>query len=164
MRNIGNRAKKPTHLVPMAMFSYPMMPPPPKAEKDVGERRLTAFTPVGISACEELNVKAIVGGITDKVRCRQRCCAFVDASVSLPGGGPAAGGSLRLLGAGECSRSCSSASCVQQTVSNHLLQGCVRDDFILDPPLCHLVMPIAWRVEAECSAQFILRRPHALAG
>mmetsp|Transcript_14639 Transcript_14639/g.42856 ORF Transcript_14639/g.42856 Transcript_14639/m.42856 type:complete len:530 (-) Transcript_14639:468-2057(-) len=66
MRNIGNRAKKPTHLVPMAMFSYPMMPPPPKAEKDVGERRLTAFTPVGISACEELNVKAIVGGITDK--------------------------------------------------------------------------------------------------
>jgi glycerol-3-phosphate O-acyltransferase len=29
MRNLGSRAKKPTHIVPMAMFSYPMMPPPP---------------------------------------------------------------------------------------------------------------------------------------
>ncbi|KAG1658484.1 hypothetical protein FOA52_006263 [Chlamydomonas sp. UWO 241] len=29
MRSLGSRAKKPTHIVPMAMFSHPMMPPPP---------------------------------------------------------------------------------------------------------------------------------------
>lgn len=44
-----------------------MMPPPPKTEKSVGERRLTGFTPVGISVCEELIVDEVVSGIEDKV-------------------------------------------------------------------------------------------------
>jgi glycerol-3-phosphate O-acyltransferase len=56
MRSLIMRSKKPGHLFPMAMFSYPMMPPPPKTEKAVGERRITHFTPVGISLCEELKV------------------------------------------------------------------------------------------------------------
>lgn len=30
MRSLGSRAKQPTHLMPMAMYSYPLMPPPDK--------------------------------------------------------------------------------------------------------------------------------------
>lgn len=68
MRNLVSRSKKPGHLIPMAMYSYPMMPPPPKTEKDLGERRITHYTPVGIAACEELDVAAIIAaaGSDDK--------------------------------------------------------------------------------------------------
>ncbi|KAG2427692.1 hypothetical protein HYH02_014524 [Chlamydomonas schloesseri] len=62
MRNLVQRAKQPGHLIPMSMFSFPMMPPPKTVDKSIGERRLTAFTGVGISLCEELDVAAIVAG------------------------------------------------------------------------------------------------------
>lgn len=60
MRNLSARAKQPGHLYPMAMYSYPMMPPPRTVVAELGERRLTAFTGVGISVCEELDTAAIV--------------------------------------------------------------------------------------------------------
>jgi glycerol-3-phosphate O-acyltransferase len=104
MASLIGRAKKPGHLYPMAMFSYPVMPPPSKVwvcgvcaaakeeragacfetrlltplhhpllsccasaaaqvEANIGERRLTAHSGVGISLCPELDVAAI----TDKV-------------------------------------------------------------------------------------------------
>lgn len=66
MRNLLTRAKQPGHLFPMAMFSYPIMPPPPSVDKELGERRLTAWSGVGISICEELDVAAITAGIEDK--------------------------------------------------------------------------------------------------
>ncbi|KAF8057857.1 Glycerol-3-phosphate acyltransferase [Scenedesmus sp. PABB004] len=66
MRNLVNRAKQPGHLYPMAMFSYPVMPPPKTVDKELGERRLTAWSGVGISLCEELDVPAVVEGLDDK--------------------------------------------------------------------------------------------------
>lgn len=66
MRNLVARAKQPGHIFPMAMFSYPVMPPPKTVDKALGERRLTNYTPVGISLCEELNVDKIVSGISEK--------------------------------------------------------------------------------------------------
>ncbi|KAF6266197.1 glycerol-3-phosphate acyltransferase [Scenedesmus sp. NREL 46B-D3] len=66
MRNLINRAKQPGHLYPMAMFSYPVMPPPSTVDKALGERRLTAWSGVGISVCEELDWQAVVEGIEDK--------------------------------------------------------------------------------------------------
>lgn len=47
MRHMTTRAKPSGHLFPLAMHSGPMMPPPKKAEKALGERRLTFFTGVG---------------------------------------------------------------------------------------------------------------------
>lgn len=41
MRNLASRAKQPGHLHPMAMFSWPLMPPPASLEKELGERRIT---------------------------------------------------------------------------------------------------------------------------
>lgn len=66
MRNLLSRAKQPGHLLTMAMFSAPLMPPPNKVEKAVGERRITNWTPVGISLGPELDVAAITAGIEDK--------------------------------------------------------------------------------------------------
>ena len=54
MRNLAARAKPAGHLYPMAMFSWPVMPPPKAVEKNLGERRVTAYSGVGISLCEEL--------------------------------------------------------------------------------------------------------------
>jgi glycerol-3-phosphate O-acyltransferase len=62
MRNLINRAKQPGHLYPMAMFSYPVMPPPKTVDKALGERRLTAWSGVGISVCEELDWQAVISG------------------------------------------------------------------------------------------------------
>ena len=67
MKTMLSRSTKPGHLYPMAMFSAPVMPPPKTLEKAVGERRLTNFTPVGISLAPELDVEAIIGPHADKV-------------------------------------------------------------------------------------------------
>lgn len=46
----------------MAMFSWPVMPPPKTLHKELGERRLTGFSPVGISVAEALDTDAIIAG------------------------------------------------------------------------------------------------------
>ncbi|GLC41494.1 hypothetical protein PLESTB_001005500 [Pleodorina starrii] len=66
MRNLLQRAKQPGHLIPMSMYSFPLMPPPKTVDKSIGERRLTAFTGVGISLCEELDIPSIISGSEEK--------------------------------------------------------------------------------------------------
>ncbi|KAF5834749.1 hypothetical protein DUNSADRAFT_8476 [Dunaliella salina] len=76
MRSLAARAKKPSHIYPMAMFSWPMMPPPKTIDKDIGERRITNWTPVGISLCEELDVSKVLSGIdTDDKEQQQKALA-----------------------------------------------------------------------------------------
>jgi hypothetical protein len=88
MRNLINRAKQPGHLYPMAMFSYPVMPPPKTVDKALGERRLTAWSGVGISVCEELDWQAVIKGEAWG-RCTgdrwpdMRCCASCEDSASM---------------------------------------------------------------------------------
>jgi glycerol-3-phosphate O-acyltransferase len=60
MRNLAARAKQPGHLYPMAMFSWPIMPPPKTVDKSIGERRLTNYSGVGISVGAELDIAAII--------------------------------------------------------------------------------------------------------
>lgn len=66
MRNLAARAKQPGHLYTMAMYSWPIMPPPKTVDKSIGERRLTNYSGVGISLTAELDVEGIIGGIEDK--------------------------------------------------------------------------------------------------
>ena len=47
----------PGHLYPLAMNTWSMMPPPKTVDKSIGERRVTFYTPCGISLCEELDVQ-----------------------------------------------------------------------------------------------------------
>eukprot|EP00798_Chlamydomonas_sp_ICE-L_P004595 gene4595-14786_t len=61
MYNLASRSKSPCHMVPMAMYSYEIMPPPPALEKNLGERRLTNHAPVGITLGVELDLTLAEG-------------------------------------------------------------------------------------------------------
>jgi hypothetical protein len=41
---------KPTHLLPMAMSTYDIMPPPETTQKDLGEERIVNYTGAGEQA------------------------------------------------------------------------------------------------------------------
>jgi len=75
MRNLTSRSKKPGHLYPMAMYSYPIMPPPKTVVAELGERRLTAFSGVGISVCEPLDTAAIIAPAGDNKEAAQAALA-----------------------------------------------------------------------------------------
>ncbi|GFR48340.1 hypothetical protein Agub_g10227 [Astrephomene gubernaculifera] len=81
MRSLVQRAKQPGHLFPMAMFSFPIMPPPKTVDKSIGERRLTNFSGVGISLCEELDIAAINSGSEDKEVQQRALAAAAHAAV-----------------------------------------------------------------------------------
>jgi glycerol-3-phosphate O-acyltransferase len=76
MRNLAARAKPQGHIYPMAMYSWPVMPPPKSVEKALGERRVTAYSGVGISLCEELTAEELAAaprdaGAEDKERAQR---------------------------------------------------------------------------------------------
>lgn len=62
---MSTSAKKPTHIFPMAMWTYAMMPPPKVVEKAVGEKRINNYTGTGISIGAELDAAGIAAGIAD---------------------------------------------------------------------------------------------------
>eukprot|EP01026_Neomeris_dumetosa_P033379 TRINITY_DN2660_c0_g1_i6.p2 TRINITY_DN2660_c0_g1~~TRINITY_DN2660_c0_g1_i6.p2 ORF type:complete len:217 (-),score=33.18 TRINITY_DN2660_c0_g1_i6:257-907(-) len=67
MRRLAEAAEPQEHLYSMSMLCWPVMPPPKKVEgAQLGERRLTNFTGVGITVGEELDVKSIIDGIEEK--------------------------------------------------------------------------------------------------
>ncbi|EFJ48252.1 hypothetical protein VOLCADRAFT_81121 [Volvox carteri f. nagariensis] len=82
MRNLTQRAKQPGHLIPMSMYSFPLMPPPKTVDKSIGERRLTNYTGVGISVCEELDVASIISGSDDKEVSQQALATAAHAAVT----------------------------------------------------------------------------------
>ena len=75
MRKLGSKAKKKTHLFPLAMFSHAIMPPPAALEKDVGEQRLTFFSGCAISVVEEMDEEAVLAGVAEEDRLQ----VFADA-------------------------------------------------------------------------------------
>eukprot|EP00803_Ostreobium_quekettii_P004878 evm.model.scf_1861EXC.1 EVM.evm.TU.scf_1861EXC.1 scf_1861EXC:4626-5861(-) len=60
-RKLATRSKAPGHLYPMAMLSWGMMPPPKTTSKALGERRITNYSGVGVSLCEELELGDTAG-------------------------------------------------------------------------------------------------------
>jgi glycerol-3-phosphate O-acyltransferase len=81
MMKMAESAKKPTHLYPMAMVSWAVMPPPKQKEKDLGERRLTNYSGVGISAGNELDIAAVVKGVAEGVEPEEVVAKAVHAQV-----------------------------------------------------------------------------------
>lgn len=81
MMKMAESAKKPTHLYPMAMVSWAVMPPPKQKEKDLGERRLTNYSGVGISAGNELDIAAMVKGVAEGVEPEEVVAKAVHAQV-----------------------------------------------------------------------------------
>jgi len=59
MRFTAMKAKsgsgKDTHFYPMSLATYPLLPPPETVDKDLGERRVVKFTPLGLAIGKEID-------------------------------------------------------------------------------------------------------------
>lgn len=63
MRALVTKAKPAGHLYPLAMYTFRIMPPPKAVLKVIGENRLLAYSPIGLSLCPELDVEALLADI-----------------------------------------------------------------------------------------------------
>jgi len=58
---IAQHATKPTHFYPLALATYAMLPPPDAIQKEMGEKRVTTFTPVHIAFGKEIPMEEFPG-------------------------------------------------------------------------------------------------------
>jgi len=87
MAKLGTKkGVKPTHLLPMAMSTYDIMPPPETTQKDLGEERIVNFTGAGLSVGEEIDVSqdgpwAQGVDLSDKAACSAALAEYVYSQV-----------------------------------------------------------------------------------
>ncbi|KAL0695973.1 hypothetical protein Bca4012_063153 [Brassica carinata] len=55
MRRLVEHSGAPGHIYPMSLLCYGIMPPPPKVEKEIGEKRLVGFHGTGLSIAPEIS-------------------------------------------------------------------------------------------------------------
>ncbi|MCH9620936.1 MAG: hypothetical protein S4CHLAM20_03450 [Chlamydiia bacterium] len=58
MRIVGQKAKQETHYFPLAIYSYPILPPPEKIKKEIGEERKMCHSPVHVYFGKEYKMRA----------------------------------------------------------------------------------------------------------
>lgn len=58
---IAKQSQSPTHFYPLALKTYPLMPPPKEVEKELGEKRQVAYTPVFLAFGKEINKEVFPG-------------------------------------------------------------------------------------------------------
>jgi glycerol-3-phosphate O-acyltransferase len=58
---LAKQASRLTHFYPLALKTYDLMPPPKRVEKELGEKRLAAFTPVYLAFGEEVQMDLFPG-------------------------------------------------------------------------------------------------------
>lgn len=54
MRRLTEHAGVPGHIYPLTVLCYDIMPPPPKVEKEIGERRVISYHGTGVSLAPEI--------------------------------------------------------------------------------------------------------------
>ncbi|XP_039057236.1 glycerol-3-phosphate acyltransferase ATS12, chloroplastic-like [Hibiscus syriacus] len=54
MRRLIRHSGGAGHIYPLALLCYDIMPPPPKVEKEIGEKRIIAFHGVGLSVAQKI--------------------------------------------------------------------------------------------------------------
>ncbi|XP_057977177.1 glycerol-3-phosphate acyltransferase, chloroplastic isoform X1 [Malania oleifera] len=59
MRRLAENAGVPAHIYPLALICYNIMPPPPKVEKEIGEKRVVSFHGVGLSVIPDISYAEI---------------------------------------------------------------------------------------------------------
>lgn len=58
---IAQRAGKPTHFHPLALYTHPLVPPPNSVEKELGERRKAQCSPIHLAFGEEIDMENFQG-------------------------------------------------------------------------------------------------------
>lgn len=59
---LSQHAGVPTHFYPLALYTYPLLPPPNSVEKELGERRQAQCTPIHMAFGEEVDMENFPGG------------------------------------------------------------------------------------------------------
>jgi glycerol-3-phosphate O-acyltransferase len=76
-RMMASRTPNPCHFYPLALYSYPILPPPESVEEALGEHRLTHGGPVHLAFGKELNLDHLPGAqIADRHLRRQRLAEY----------------------------------------------------------------------------------------
>lgn len=71
-RLVAKQAKTPTHFFPLALFTYPLMPPPAQLETGLTESRTSKRSPIGLHFGEEILFDQLVDSKAhDKHECRE---------------------------------------------------------------------------------------------
>ena len=82
MRVVGSKAKSTTHYFPLALYTYPILPPPETINKEIGEKRILSHSPIHLSFGEEIPMKEpIKGEKQDKALFRKKQAEHVHSLV-----------------------------------------------------------------------------------
>lgn len=49
------QSKRPCHVYPLALWTYPLLPPPDRVERELGEQRLASFSPAHLALAPEVD-------------------------------------------------------------------------------------------------------------
>jgi glycerol-3-phosphate O-acyltransferase len=73
---MGKHSSRPTHFYPLALHTYPLMPPPNIVEKEIGERRILNISPVHAYFGKEIDMEGMEDrSIVDKKAKREKRAA-----------------------------------------------------------------------------------------
>lgn len=70
---IAQLAKTPCHFYPLALYTYPVLPPPSGIQVELGEERIPSFCPVFVSIGAELNMELDIKDLSKEERRSTRC-------------------------------------------------------------------------------------------
>lgn len=75
---MARKAKTPTHFFPLALATFPLLPPPETIQKELGEQRTARFTPIHICFCPEFDMEKFDGSDeSGKTRRREKRAAAI---------------------------------------------------------------------------------------
>lgn len=68
----GKQVRTPTHYYPLSLWTYPVLPPPDTVRRELGEKRITGYSPVYMTVADELAIDDYPGNnLADKRERRQ---------------------------------------------------------------------------------------------
>lgn len=71
----GKQVATPTHYYPLSLWTYPILPPPDVVHRELGEKRVTGYSPIYITLGDEINVDQYPGSDTADKRARRQARA-----------------------------------------------------------------------------------------
>lgn len=81
-RLMGEQAVKKTHFYPLALLTYPLMPPPKEIEKELGEKRIFNITPVFLGFGKEIDFEHFLQNPpAEKKARRQKTAELIEQQV-----------------------------------------------------------------------------------
>jgi glycerol-3-phosphate O-acyltransferase len=83
MELVAHQARRPTHLYPLALSTYHLLPPPPTVEKELGEVRRCQHGPIGVAFGPPLALDQLGAGLARPQRREKVAQAAWEAVASL---------------------------------------------------------------------------------